>query len=372
MPTNANINNQQDNIISEQNTYARNIVLGTNDIPSDFSIEDAIITVLDKGAEQPILNEFTLELTESVFKFLDKHIRKCFDNDNIKFGCFNEDGNMIKDVSGKLLRNEIEIIEASKYFSNILFEIMKNNEGIESNDLVTIKLATNRGPIVAILKLDYANNFMHEINFLDEKINIAIASVKTGLPSTGIQKAAFIKPNMRDGFELYYLDQYKKADGVLDNAQYWTRDFLKCTEIDNTKSNTLDFVKCTETWIRNTKLDGAKQSEEIRTAIREKLLDEDTTSISIPDLAIDVFGGDNEKISEFTEYMESLNFDDEIIIDKPTAIRKLSKIKIKIDKNTSLNIDREIYNDSSRFQITENSDGSINMTIKNITSYVEK
>ena len=61
-------------------------------------------------------------------------------------------------------------------------------------------------------------------------------------------------------------------------------------------------------------------------------------SISISDLAIDVFGSDDEKREGFTEYMSSLNFDDEVIIDKPTAIKKLSKIKIKIDKDTTLNI----------------------------------
>lgn len=368
MPENLNI--EQQHINTEE--ASREIVLGTNDIPSDFSIEEAVITILDKGATEPILNEYTLELTESIASYLTKHIEKCFNSDRIKFGVFNAEVNRIKDTSCKLLRNEIEIIEASKQFSTILFEIMHNDDGIESCDLVTIKLATNRGPVVAILKLDYAKNFIHQVDFLEEKINIGIAAIKTGLPNTGIQKAAFIKPSMSDGFELYYLDLYKKKDGVSNNIQYWAKNFLNCSEIDNSKATTLDFVKCAEDWIRVTKLDNARQSEEIRSAIREKLLDEDISSISISDLAIDVFGSDDEKREGFTEYMSSLNFDDEVIIDKPTAIKKLSKIKIKIDKDTTLNIDRDVYNDNSRFEITENSDGSINMTIKNITSYIEK
>ena len=248
---------------------------------------------------------------------------------------------------------------------------MKENDGIESCDLVTANILTNMGNIVAILKLDYANNFVHNIDFLEEKINIGITPVKTGLPCNNIQKAAFIKGTDVNGFELYYIDDVKKSKDSEDfNVSYWCNNFLNCAEVTNFKSSTIDFKKATEDWIRVNRFGSAKTSEEIRSSIREKMLEEDT--ISLNELASDIFNDDTEKAESFKEYMHSLNFEDEIKVDKPTAIRKLSKIKIKIDKCTTLTIDRDSYNNSSKFEITENDDGSINMILKNITSYIEQ
>lgn len=370
MPTNLN-NEQQLNEETPNQVQVTERVLGTSDIPEDFSIEEAVITILDRGGEEPVLNEYALELTEQVHNFLYKHVENCFKSDRLKFGKFNPQVNGVKDISNKLLRNEENIIDSSKTLSNILFEIMQNDEGIESCDLVTMSIATNRGSMVAIMKLDYAKNFMHHIDFLEEKISIGITTVKTGLPSRSIQKAAFIKANNNDGFDLYYMDELRKSKDSADyNMHYWSNDFLNCVEVINAKSTTMDFVKASEQWIRATRLENAKKSEEIRTAIREKMLEED--NLSIEDLANEIFNEDVENANSFKEFMSSLNFEDNIKVDKPTAIKKLNKIKIKIDKDITLTIDRDSYNDGSKFQITENDDGSINMTLKNIMSYVEK
>lgn len=368
MPNNMTNEQQVQTIIQEQNTQER--ILGTADIPDDFSIQEAVITILDKGGEEPVLNEYPLELNEAVHNFLYKHIEKCFKSDSLRFGKFNPQVNAVKDIATRLLRNEENIIDSSKLLSNMLFSIMQNDDGIESCDLVTITLATSRGSMVAIMKFDYAKNFMHHIDFVEEKINIGITPVKTGLPSS-IQKAAFVKPNDNDGFDLYFIDENRKNKDSADfNIHYWVNNFLNCVEIVNAKSTTMSFVKASEQWIRAVRLDNAKKSEEIRSAIREKMLEEE--DISIENLATEIFEDDVDKAASFKEYMSSLNFEDNIKIDKPTAIKKLNKIKIKIDKDITLSIDRDSYNDGSKFEITENDDGSINMILKNITSYIEK
>ena len=369
MPANLNNEQQEQNInVTNENTGR---VLGTRDIPDDFSIQEAVVSILDKGGDEPLLNEYQLELTESVHTYLHNHIKRCFTGDKLRFGLFNPQVNGVKNIANKILRNEEDIVTASKEISTRLFNIMKNDDGVESCDLATITIATTKGSMLCILKLDYAKNFMHQVDFLEEKISIGITPVKTGLPNTGIQKAAFIKANDDDGFDLYYLDEIRKTKDSDDyNVHYWTNNFLNCAEITNSKSTTLDFVKASESWIRATKHETAKESEEIRSAIREKLLEAD--SVSINELADEIFETDIEKAESFKTYMSSLNFEDEVVVDKPTAVKKLSKIKIKIDKEITLSIDRESYNDNSKFEIIENLDGSINMVIKNITSYVEK
>lgn len=365
MPVNVNneniIVNQVEEVVAER-------ILGSKDIPDSFSIDEAIIHILDKGGDEPILNEYVLDLNESVYTYIHKTIDKCFKNNNLKFGKFNPQVNTVKDVSIKLLRNEENIIDTSKQISNILFAIMRNNDGIESCDLLTVNINTNLGALVGIIKLDYADNFMHNVDVLDEKISIGIMPVKTGLPDT-IKKAAFIKASGRD-FDLYYIDEYKKNKNNEDyNVFYWSNHFLNCVEVTNAKTTTLDFLKASENWVRTADIRDVKESESIRTKIREKVLEEE--NITIDELANEIFE-DNDNAEDFKEYMSCLRFDNEITIDKPTVIKKLNKIKIQVEKDILLTINRDAYNDNSKFEVVSNDDGSVNMIIKNITSYVEK
>lgn len=353
-----------------QNTEDEKVILGTKDIPCDFMIEEATVSILDANGDEPVLNQVSLELTETVYDFIIKHIDKSLKDTKIKFGKFNPQISGVREYSTKLLRNEVNLIEASHVFSNVLFSLMKNNMGIESCDLLTAKVNTNIGQIVAILKLDYTDSFVHSVDFVDDKLTIDITSVRTGLPST-IKKAAFIKANNFNGFDLLYLDKFKKAKGDSDYAVgYWQNSFLNCEEVVNSVSATMNFAKATEDWIRAVDLDSAKQSEELRFTVRENLLESD--EISITELADEMFGDDTEKAESYKEYMSSLNFEDTVIVDKPAAIKKFNKIKIAVDKDIVLTIDRESYNNRSKFEVVENLDGSINMIIKNITSYVEK
>ena len=51
---------------------------------NDINIQEAVIHILDSNSPDPILNEFTLELTEDIYKFLYRHIEKCFKDEEIK------------------------------------------------------------------------------------------------------------------------------------------------------------------------------------------------------------------------------------------------------------------------------------------------
>lgn len=368
MPTNIN-SNTETNVVVNTETNNNERVLGTRDIPTDFNIEEAVIHILDKGGETAVLNEYTLDLNESIYSYLHKHIDRCFKHNKLKFGKFNPQVNSVKDISQKILRNEENIIDGSKQLANMLFSIMNRNDGIESCDLLTITMTTDLGQVVGIIKLDYANNFMHNVDVLDEKISIGITPVKTGLPDS-IQKAAFIKANSTD-FDLYYLDDIKKSkDSSEYNVFYWVNSFLNCEEIISAKSTTLDFIKASESWVRASNEMTVKESENIRSKIREKIMEEN--EISIDELVVDVFESDEERIEDFKEYMACLNFEDKINIDKPTAIKKYNKIKIQIDKDIVLTINRDSYNDNSKFEVIANDDGSVNMVIKNITNYIQK
>ena len=67
-----------------------------------------------------------------------------------------------------------------------------------------------------------------------------------------------------------------------------------------------------------------------------------------------------------------MGYEEEIKLDKDYVKKKLKKVKLKIDNDIDLTIDKEAYNDPSKFEIHHNNDGSINMIIKHVMNYIEK
>lgn len=65
---------------------------------NDININEAVIHILDSNGEEPILNEYSLDLDEDIYAFLYKHIEKCFKDDELKYGRFNPERNIVKEV----------------------------------------------------------------------------------------------------------------------------------------------------------------------------------------------------------------------------------------------------------------------------------
>ena len=65
---------------------------------NDIEIHEAIIHILDSNVDEPILNEYSLKMDEDIHKFLLKHVEKCFKDDELKYGKFNPERNIVKEV----------------------------------------------------------------------------------------------------------------------------------------------------------------------------------------------------------------------------------------------------------------------------------
>lgn len=164
---------------------------------NDINIMEAVIHVLDSNSNEPILNEYKLELNEEVYKFLYKHLERAFKDDELKYAVFNPGVSTIKKVTQEFLNGETrDIVKVSQELANRLFLIMKGNAFIPSCHVVTVVISTDQGPMLAILKMDYAKSYTHKIDFIDNKVGVGIVENKSCLPTTAanIKKCAFIKP----------------------------------------------------------------------------------------------------------------------------------------------------------------------------------
>lgn len=339
---------------------------------NDINIQEAVIHVLDSNGEEPILNEYKLELNEDTYGYLYKHIEKSLNDEELKYAKFNEERNIVKELAQDYLTGEEELINVSKEVATQLFIIMKSNIEIPSCDLIMVSLITDQGPMIGILKLDYKKSFIHHIDFIGNKVGVDLVAHSTGLPASSqkIEKAAFIKPIKENSkFDLLVLDKKKKrTDDEEYGANYWVNNFLGCMQFTNDRDETRSFINLSERWIRMNYPEDAAEAEKVRREIRKYLEVKDT--ININEFAKEAIKEDG-FVDNFKMFMAG-HVDEEIKIDKVYAEKKINKIKLKIDSDIEINIKKEAYDDISRFEITKNGDGSINMTIKNVMNYIEK
>lgn len=345
------------------------------DYINDININEAVVHILDKNADEPILNEFKLELNEDIYKFIYKHIDKCLNDDELKYAKFNSETNTIKEITQYYLNGiSSDLKEISKQLAKGFFGIIKSNAMIPSCDLIIASIVTDQGPMIAILKMDYVKNFTHSVEVIDGEIGIGIVQQIAGLPGSGqkIQKAAFVKPIREDDtYNLMILDKQKKTKEEEEyGADYFVNSFLGCTVIENERDLTKDFKAATERWVRKTYSDDASRVEQIRSTIRGKLKEEER--INIRELSGELFSEVPAVKEDFQEFIEKAIAGQEVFVDKTWVENKLKRIKIKIDRGIDLSIDSESYTDTNRFEIKKNSDGSINLVIKNVMNYIEK
>ena len=341
---------------------------------NDININEAVIHILDSNGQEPVLNEYSLELDEDIYKFLYRHIEKCLKDDELKYARFNPERNIVKEVVQDYLNGiDNDLISLSKELASQLFIIMKGNVNIPSGDLIIVSIATDQGPMIGILKMDYVKNFTHEIQFVDQKIGIGIVPQVAGLPGSGqkIQKAAFLKPIKEDeNYNLMILDKQKSSKEDEYGANYFINTFLGASIIANERDMTKTFVKAAENWTRKNVTEDAGRAEEIRTAIKTKLKEED--SINIDSFSEELFNEHPQVKEDFSNYIKQQGLNEEVAVDKTWVDKKLKRVRLNIDKQIDLYINEDTYHDSSKFEIQRNGDGTINLIVKNVINYIEK
>lgn len=339
---------------------------------NDINVNEAIIHVLDSNGGEPILNEYYLDLNEEAYKFIYKHIEKCLKDEELKYAKFNEERSIVKEITQDFLNGiDNDLIGLSKELARQMFAIMNGNTNIPSCDLIVASIVTDKGPMIAILKMDYIKNFTHQVDFIDNKIGIGIVPQSAGLPGSSqkISKAAFIKPlRENEKYNLMVLDKQRKSKNEDEyGAYYFINNFLGCSLVTNERDNTKMFLKATENWIRESFAEDLAEATEIRNKIKQALREDE-------EINVEAFAESNiPKCSKENFKMFILsNVEDEFEIDKTYVEKKLKRVRLKADDEIDIYIDDDSYDDKDKFEIISNGDGSVNIVLKNIKSLIEK
>lgn len=340
----------------------------------EININEAIIHVLDNNADAPVLNEYNLDLDEAKYTLLLKLIQKSLKDEKLRYADFKNRSEEIFDVkyySNQYLNGECNLLEASKVMATSLFNIMRSKGSIPSCDFITVSFSTEFGPMLGLFKMDYIENYTHSIQMIDNKMSVDIVPQVTCLSSGGqkVHKCAFIKPYRgENNFDLMIIDSQGK-DKNENGSQFFTDDLLKCAVVENERDMTKNFMVATEKWVQNNFREDAEKQERFRNLIKSQL--EEYETIDTEKLA-ETISEDSEDSESFNVNMEKYDVAKTVFVDKEYIEKKLRRTRIKIDRDIDIYINKDAYEDNSRFEVQRNGDGTINMLIKHISNYIEK
>ena len=332
-------------------------------------IHKFIVHVLDKNSEVPILNDFEGKVSQEVDKFFQKIIKRVSKDDDLRKGIFKDyENNVVKNCCEQIIYDESTFLENSKEIAAYLFDVMKINAELESCDLAICLYTVKDEKYVGILKLDYKRLYTHSIEFIDDKFNIQIVPNEIGIPETQRQKQCAIVglTGMNDEYHLRLLDKDAEKEEL---ESKFINEFLNAEKIVDDKHKTKVFKNSAETWITNALANDIKQAEDVRSVLNYTLKEKEEIDLEdFVEKSID----NNDLKESFKEHMEEKGIGSTFNIDKQWVEKKLKKRSIKTDTGFDIKADLNDFEDPMKYSVKQNSDGSIDITIKNVKFYEEK
>lgn len=332
-------------------------------------IHKFIIHVLDKNSDMPILNDYEGKINPEVDKFFQKMLNRVTKDDDLRKAVFNDyNDNTVKNCCEQIIYNEDTFLENSKEIAAYLFDIMKINSEIDSCDLAICLYTIKDEKFVGILKLDYKKSYTHSIEFIDEKFNIQIVANEVGIPETARQKQAALVgiSGVNDEYHLKLLDKDAEKE---ENDSKFIKEFLNSSRIDDDKYKTKVFKNSAETWITNALTDNIKKAEDMRSVLNYTLKEKD--ELDIVEFINETIKDEDLKES-FKEHIKDKGLDEGFSIDKKWIEKKLKKRNIKTDNGFDIKGNLDDFEDPMKYNVKQNPDGSIDITIKNVRFYEEK
>lgn len=334
----------------------------------EITVKKAVLHILDNNINIPVLSNSELEIDGEVSEFLEKHITKVLNDNNLKNACFTENYNKIRNLCKLLGSNTAEFLQVSLDLAGTLFEIMTQNVDIAPADLICCLFDCDGQRHLGILKLNYKTGYMHYAQQGEEGNANTIIRHRTILPSEGqkIDECALI--NLED-LSIKIIEKEYEING--EKLCYLSKIYLQCSSglSNNEKLKIINNVakKLNKKYFDE---DFDKMAK-LKMAAIESL--EETSAIQIDTLAEEVFESNLEVRNEYLSEIQSAGLIERTItIPETLAEKKFKTHKIKTDTGIEINFPLDYYNDREKIEFVNNPDGTISIILKNIGKIINR
>lgn len=333
---------------------------------SEFKLYKAILHILDNENNMAVFSDVELSMESQISSFIEKHITRAFEDDNLKSASFLDTNNLFIDSIERIRGDNETFIEESVKIANGLFEYMKKNIDIKPCDLICALFTLNQKHYVGFLKLNYKSGYTHYVQSSDNGNINELIKHKTLLPSDSnrVDECFFIN------FEDYLINIIEKKYEIDGKKEYYlSKIFLNAgTNLsDNDKVRILNNV--TKKVNKKYYEDEYEKPAELKKVITENI--EENESIKVEEVIKNVYKNDLKVQEECIEEIKKAGiYEEEIKLSPKIVEKKFTTHKIKTSNGIEINFPSNLYNNKDEIEFINNPDGTVSLLIKNINTKV--
>ncbi|MFR9241031.1 MAG: nucleoid-associated protein [Clostridium baratii] len=325
-----------------------------------INIKKAIVHVLNQK-EKHIMSDYDIELNDRLNSLIVKHIDKSNVSEAKVFAKFNnEDNNTIRKSCLNIFNNETIFIEESKNISRELYKAMTGTNASAAN-LLIVYFTHGSKKALAIMKLDFSDNFYTEHEIIGGKMKINVKINGTGFSdSQKLRKCAIINEDtMTIGDKEFLLLDTQSGDV----SDYFRIGFLNSDLINDSKNNTKKVIKEINKYINKKFEDNPKEMVK-KTFLFTNII-ENNTEFKI-DTVLNSLFEEKDTIDEVKGIISNEKIDFNFKIDKNTSEKKFKNVTIVSENGISLKAKSSLFNEQDIVLSDPDSDGKVDITLKGI------
>ncbi|MBL1227402.1 nucleoid-associated protein [Enterococcus sp. BWR-S5] len=326
----------------------------------DIYLKKAVMHIIDRETGTPVFSEHELDLTTEYIRiYLTNKINK-LSTAQTKTGVLVQESEFVEKMSGIAS----DFIPKSQQLVQYWYDIYSGSEDGPSADLLVVLYEEDTILHLALLKLNYKENYTHFVDYENEAvynkliINRAILPSKTQKPDEGLVV------NL-DALSYELLEKRYEFSG--EKLWYFSEKVIQSQPAPSLEENVREIKKAVKRIGKKFDEDEFELIASVKEAVYESI--EETGTIDNQQIAEQVF---KENISARMAYQEEVN--ESKFVDKTPPVReareisekKFGKQKLKMDNGIELIVPLEVYRNSDFIEFENNPDGTVSITLKNI------
>ncbi len=325
-------------------------------------VDKGILHILDGNSGFSVLSDKELDVEDAAIgSYIANQIDKNYDDPGLKTGEFKE-ASGLKYHLKEYLAGELEFQKLSVYIAENLYDSITRSDKIDSSDLLVCDCTVNDRRVLAVLKCDNTNGFIHRVVQNDGTVKNEIINHYAILPKAGqrIAECAFVN---LDDFTIRFAGKKRNIEG--ESVDLMADVLLECDFDISTKESFSKMEKLAK------KISGDYGRDEIESRVRIKRfvmesVDAGDEEFMPEKMAEAVFEGAPSMKDEFAGRMRDAGVPESIEMTPFVTKKASANIKLKTDIGIEISFPAEYYKDPDYLEIINNDDGTLSVRINNI------
>lgn len=329
-----------------------------------LELQSAILHVLDGRRHNIVLSEGTLDLEEpEIEKYVKRYVTRCRRDMRTRPGTFHEDSAFRRELE-RYFRGESRLPEFSANVCKSLIEYFEQEEARSFECLVAV-YRDEDVPYMAVILLEEAESMNYVTSARSGNIINTISFGNTSLPAMSKPVGSFALVDIMSQ-EIRFVDEGKWKDNVLliqDRLLEADAGFSRREVVDSVKTITCEVA---DQFRENSTLLLSQVKNYISETVNEGM------PLNTETLVEELFEEKPQMAKVFREKVAATSLPKETELPKGAVTTALRKQRIVTDTGIEITFPSEYYQESGLIEFTDETDGTITISIKGVNRVTNK